>query len=191
AARPQPLMRDIPDLPLLTPRLTLGPLTSDDAEVMFAYRGDRSVGRFQGWTPRSVKEVRQFIERQDIGNLHEPRAWTQLGLYLTTSGQLVGDLGIHTLDGPRQAELGITLSPARQGQGLATEAWRRALRYLLDECGRHRVIASVDPRNAAIVRLLERVGMRREAHFRQSLWFKEAWVDDVIYARLRDEGRRS
>jgi hypothetical protein len=29
--------------------------------------------------------------------------------------------------------------------------------------------------------------MRREAHFVESLWFKGAWADDLIYAVLRRE----
>lgn len=32
-----------------------------------------------------------------------------------------------------------------------------------------------------------RLRLRREAHFRRSQWFKGAWVDDIIYAVLRDE----
>jgi RimJ/RimL family protein N-acetyltransferase len=49
------------------------------------------------------------------------------------------------------------------------------------------VFASVDPRNVSSMRLLERVGMRKEAHFVQSLWFKDEWVDDVIFAMLAAE----
>ena len=55
----------------------------------------------------------------------------------------------------------------------------------------HRISASADPRNAASCRVLEKAGFTREAHFRQSEWFKGAWADDVVYARLRsdrDEG---
>ena len=47
--------------------------------------------------------------------------------------------------------------------------------------------ASVDPRNARSIALMERLGFRREAHFVESLWFKEAWADDVIFAMLERE----
>ena len=56
--------------------------------------------------------------------------------------------------------------------------------HFLGPLGKHRVFASADPRNARSLALLERVGMRREAHFRESLWFKGEWVDDVVYAIL-------
>ena len=50
----------------------------------------------------------------------------------------------------------------------------------------HRIIASVDPRHVASVRVLEKAGLVKEAHFRQSEWFKGAWADDAIYAVLSD-----
>jgi len=84
-------------------------------------------------------------------------------------------------------EIGITLARGFQGRGFATEALRAVLGYLFSTLGKHRVFGSVDPRNAPSLALLERVGMRREAHFVESLWFKGAWADDVIYAMLRRE----
>jgi RimJ/RimL family protein N-acetyltransferase len=47
--------------------------------------------------------------------------------------------------------------------------------------------ASVDPRNQPSVALLEKVGMRQEAHFRQSLFWRGEWVDDIVFAMLRSE----
>lgn len=61
--------------------------------------------------------------------------------------------------------------------------------YLLGPVQKHRVFASVDPRNTRSLALLERVGMRQEAHFRESLWFKGEWVDDVVFAILAAEWR--
>ncbi len=90
-------------------------------------------------------------------------------------------------DDPRQVEIGFTLAPAYWGQGLATEAVSGILSYLFGPAQKHRVFASVDPRNAPSIALLERVGMRREAHFRESLWFKGEWVDDVIFGVLKSE----
>ncbi len=101
---------------------------------------------------------------------------------------LAGDCGLHFPVGePWQAEVGITLAPRAQGHGFAREALAAALDHLFGELGKHRVIASVDPRNAPSIRLLERLGMRREAHFRESVWDKGEWCDDVVYAMLAEE----
>lgn len=79
------------------------------------------------------------------------------------------------------------MDPAFQGRGLATEAVVGLLDCLFVRLGKHRVVASVDPRNLASVRLLKRLGMREEAHFRESLLFKGDWVDDAVFAILASE----
>ena len=64
---------------------------------------------------------------------------------------------------------------------------------LFTEHGVHRICADCDVRNVRSVALLERVGMRREAHHRQSAWWKGEWTDEYVYAILaeawRDEKR--
>jgi RimJ/RimL family protein N-acetyltransferase len=47
----------------------------------------------------------------------------------------------------------------------------------------------MDPRNTASIALFKRVGMRQEAHFVESLWLNDEWVDDVVYAILEREWR--
>jgi len=64
-----------------------------------------------------------------------------------------------------------------------------AFDYLFDALGKHRDYAAVDPRNAPSIRLLDCLGMRREEHFRESLWDKGEWCDDLVFAILEDEWR--
>ena len=44
-------------------------------------------------------------------------------------------------------------------------------------------------RNAASARVLERLGMRREAHFVENEWLKGEWTDELVYAMLDREWR--
>ena len=59
--------------------------------------------------------------------------------------------------------------------------------------GAHRVYAECDPRNLPSWRLLERLGFRREAHFRQNLYFRKdaggapIWKDTYVYALLESD----
>ncbi|MEZ5966932.1 MAG: GNAT family protein [Planctomycetota bacterium] len=87
----------------------------------------------------------------------------------------------------RRAAPTRTFGAAAGCDGYGTEAVRGALDCLLGRLCKHRVFASVDPRNAASISLLRRVGMRQEAHFRQSLWMRGEWVDDVVFAILKSE----
>lgn len=155
---------------------------------MFAYRSDPEVRRYQDWSPEDVDEVVAFIERNARVELGERDTWYQLAIRPRQADRaLIGDLGLHFTANRAEAELGITVAPAHQGQGLATEALRAALALLFGPLAQHRVFASVDPRNQASVRLFQSLGMRREAHFRRSLWFRGEWVDDLVFAMLQDE----
>jgi len=176
------------DATILTERLCIQRLAKGDAETVFMYRSDPEISRFQNWEPRSLSEVENFIASQEGIELDTPGKWYQLGIYDRNNGELVGDCGIHVQqENNHQAEIGITLRKEFHGKGLATEALKAILDYLFNTMNKHRVFGSVDPRNKASIALLERVGMRHEAHFVESLWFKDAWVDDVIYAILKRE----
>lgn len=173
---------------LCTQRLRIRRLVPSDAEALYAYRSDPGVLRFQNWAPASVQEVRSFIERLLTLEPLTPGEWFQIGIALRATGELVGDFGLQArADDPRLVEVGITLAPRFQHQGLASEALGTLLEFLFTGTETHRVHCSVDPGNRPCIRLLEKVGMRREAHLIESLWLKGAWVDDVIYAMLRRE----
>jgi RimJ/RimL family protein N-acetyltransferase len=101
-----------------------------------------------------------------------------------------GDCGLHfRADEPRQVEVGITLDPARQGQGYASEALTAVLDYLFHHLGKHRVTATTDAENRPAAALLQRLGFRREGHFRQNVWFKGRWGDEFLFALLRADWR--
>ena len=107
---------------------------------------------------------------------------------LRATGQLIGDCAAMPLaDDPRQCEIGFTLAERYQGHGYATEAARLLIGYLFTVRGKHRIIAHVDPRNAPSAAVLERLGMRREGHLRESTWAKGEWTDDLLYAVLDHE----
>ncbi len=173
---------------LMTSRLVLRPLRLSDSAAVFAYRSDPEVARFQMWEPEAEGEVRSFIENLQELAIDTPGTWYQLAITLKKSGVLIGDCGLHfPLEEPKQMEVGITLAPAHQRRGYGTEALEGVIEYLFVKLGKHRVYASVDPRNEASMALLKRVGMRKEGHFRESIWVKGEWVDDLIYAILEKE----
>lgn len=175
---------------LRTPRLVLRRLRPGDAVAVFAYRSDPHVARYQTWEPADVADVRAFVERLQGLAPDSPGTWFQFGIALQESGRLIGDCGLHfPQDEPRQAELGVTLAPAHQGLGYATETLQALLGYAFEELAKHRVYARVDPRNVASRALMTRVGMREEGHLRESVWHEEQWADDVIYAMLDWEWR--
>jgi RimJ/RimL family protein N-acetyltransferase len=116
-------------------------------------------------------------------------------------GQVVGDLMIRVEDpwaqtevkdraAGRQAELGWCFDPNFQGRGLATEGVVELIRISFAELGLHRVIANCFADNAPSWRIMEKVGMRREAHnVKDSLHREHGWCDGLTYALLAEEWR--
>jgi RimJ/RimL family protein N-acetyltransferase len=70
------------------------------------------------------------------------------------------------------------------------EAARAVVDLAFRELGVHRVFGQIDARNTASARVLERLGMRREAHLVENEWVKGEWTDEVIYGVLADEWAR-
>ena len=60
-----------------------------------------------------------------------------------------------------------------------------------DGLGLHRISGRCDPRNPGSVGVLERLGMRREAHFRENEIVKGEWIDEYVYALLEAEWRHT
>ncbi len=87
----------------------------------------------------------------------------------------------------QRAEIGYVFAPAFGGQGYATEAGHALLHLAFDELGFRRVIARVDSRNQPSVRVVERLGMRLEAHLVENEWFKGEWSDELDFALLESE----
>lgn len=173
---------------LQTQRLVIQPSELRDAHAMFAYRSDQTVQRYQFWRPRTQREVEDFIRTINALAFDTEHTWYQLGIYTKQPRELIGDLGLHFF-GPHnsQVEIGFTIAPAHQRKGYAAEAVISTLDFIFTQLKKHRVIASVDPNNEASLALLKKLGLRQEAHFVQSLWADDAWLDDVVYAMLREE----
>ena len=174
-----------------TERLLIRQLEFSDAEAFWCYKKMPDAVRFQTWRPTSLYEVEQFIQKMRDVAPCTPDAWLQVAVCLKDSGTMIGDIGLHFLADPAQMEIGYTISPNHQRKGYGTEAVRAILGYLFDTLEKHRVTASLDPRNAPSAAVLEKLGFRKEAQFRKSYFMDGEWCDDWVYAMLREEWQDS
>src|SRR5947209_1878100 len=169
-------------------RLRLRHFQDSDLTLFIGYRNDPIVAKYQSWEGISELEARSFIQEQMEIQPGIPGTGFQIAIELKAMGVLIGDcyFTINELD-HRQAEIGFTLSREYQGYGYATEAVSCFLNYAFLTFDLHRIIAITDCENTASVALLERLGMRREGHFIQNIWFKGKWGDEYLYAILKEE----
>jgi RimJ/RimL family protein N-acetyltransferase len=176
-----------------TSRLLLRPFQETDLAAFVAYRSDPDVAHYQSWTsPYTLDQAMAFLREMELAQPGAPGTWYQLAVERQGQPGLIGDCAFQVFaDDERQAQIGFTFSPAYQKQGYATEAVNGLLDYLFGEMRLHRVTATCDVENEASVRLLERLGMRREAQFIENIWFKDAWGSEYVYALLYEEWSRA
>ncbi len=170
-------------------RVILRRFAADDLAPFLAYLNDPLVARYQTWESYTEQRARDVIAEQQNLDPGVPGRWFTFAVESKETGSLIGHVALKTQD-RQQAEIGFTFSRAHQGKGLAFEAATRVLDYVFKELSLHRVVAITDCENARSVALLGRLGMRREGHFIQNIWFKGSWGDEYLYAILRDEWLR-
>lgn len=146
--------------PLLTERLSIAPLGHQDVDAFVGYRQDPEIARFQSWdTGYSREQALALVDSQVGVTLPAAGDWLQLAVHQRETGELLGDLALHSLEeSPGEFELGFTLARQHQGHGYAREAAARLIGYVFDEVGATKMVATTDQRNASSIRLLMNLG---------------------------------
>lgn len=177
-------------LPLQTERLVLREFRAEDVEDVHEYASDAEVVRHMAWGPNDQEATRQFVHRKLLEQREEPRRVWDLAVVERDSDRVIGSCGLRMDEEGGQAALGYCYRRDMWGQGLATEAALAVLRFAFEEMDLHRVSATCDARNVSSARVLEKLGMRREGHFIESLFQRERWRSSCAYAILRREWLR-
>ncbi len=175
---------------LETDRLLIRPISQTDKEAVFEYRSDKETNKYQGWIPETVNDVEIFIGKV-AKQINETETWFQFVIIEKDSEKIIGDIGVHFFgDENKQVEIGCTLNKLFQSKGCATESIKCLIDFLFGNLNKHRIITSIDPENKNSIKLVERIGLRKEAHFVESLFLNGKWVDDIVYAITKKDWDR-
>jgi RimJ/RimL family protein N-acetyltransferase len=181
----------VPDYPLETARLRLRPFNRGDVDAVFAYRSRPDVAEFLFDEPMSREEVAEAV-RIRAGQIAFSAEDDKILLAVErkADGRLIGEVSLIWRSlADQQAEIGYIFHPEAQRSGYATEAAGALLEFAFGTAGLHRVYARCDARNAASARVMRRLGMREEAHFREHAQLKGRWEEELIFAVLDREWR--
>jgi RimJ/RimL family protein N-acetyltransferase len=177
-------------LPIRTDRLIIRRFTEADINDIIAFTAHPSVAQETTNIPRENHgKMMDYIETQSGYSLFESQACIDLACELKGTGEVIGLLSLVS-NGKRQAEIGWGFSIDHRGQGLATEAARGLISYAFAECAYHRIFSGTIFTNTHSWALMERLGMRKEAHFVKAHVTadpKGEWSDTVRYAILAEE----
>ena len=176
-------------LPITTERLVLRRYARADQADLLALAAQPEVAKIlPGRMPATEAGVRDYIDLQNSYRPFEKDQVFELAVERKEDGRVIGLLGLIRRD-PRQGEVGWALAAEYRGQGYATEAAGALIDYGFTKLGLHRIHADTNSDKLASLRLMERLGMRREAQLREAVWAEGKWLDRVIHGILADEWR--
>ena len=180
----------LPDWPIETERLVLRPYREDDLDGLHEIFSDAGVVRWLYHDVATLDDSKLRLARKLAGR----ELTEEIGLSAAVElrdGTYVADVVLFYREPAenRSIELGFSCLPAHQGHGYVTEAARAIVDWAFAN-GFHRVYGRLEARNTASARVLEKLGMRREAHLVENEWVKGEWQSELVYAILDREWQR-
>lgn len=171
---------------LRTERLTIRTLARDDVTAFTHYRKLPDVARFQDWPMPYTRDLAHELvdEMEQLGG-PAPGSWVQLAL--DSAVGLVGDVAVWLDTDGTLAMIGYTLDPVHQGRGYAVEAVEAIIDWLFRRRHVHRIAATIDPRNLASARVLERCGFEYIGTARSAAFVRGEWTDDARFTLLEPD----
>ena len=168
---------------LETARIRLDVVTLEDAQDMFEYCSNKHTMRY---------ERSEFTDIKDLENM---LTWfiENKGLFvirLKNSNRVIGHITL-TPTTPRffnEYNLGYILHEDYQGFGYCTEACKVIMKYAFETLDIHRIRAACNPDNIASWKVMEKLGLQKEAHFKKRACFRNdedgnpIYTDEFVYA---------
>lgn len=178
-----------PVYPLMTDRLILRPFIRGDVDAVFSYRSRPDVAEFLFDAPMNHEECAEAVRARASQTAFSTEGdKILLAVERQEDHRLIGEVSLiwrSAVDA--QAEIGYILHPDAHGRGYAAEAGRALLDFGFRTVGLHRIYARCDARNIASAKVMQRLGMREEAHFREHTQVKGRWDEELICAVLDRE----
>jgi ribosomal-protein-alanine N-acetyltransferase len=141
-----------------------------------------------GEDPSSITEVSNTVLRQRR-DWKRGRGYVLMLAEREQPGTFIGKIALSGImrGAMYSAYLGYWMSEGVQGRGLATEGIRAVLDFAFGPAGLHRVQAAIMPRNPRSLRVIEKLGFRREGYAERYLQIAGKWEDHIVFARTREE----
>ncbi|CAG9185052.1 hypothetical protein LMG32289_05839 [Cupriavidus pampae] len=171
-----------------TDRLVIRRPRQEDLQAFLAYRNAHENMRLQPIERMPHAEALKFLAKQAELTSDADNCWLMFAIELRESGGMIGEVGMYIESGSkRTGDIGWSLNRAFSGQGYATEAAKWLIEYAFGERRLHRLTSNASTQNTGSIRLMERLGMRREGTTRESMLVHGVWHDEHRYAMLSTE----
>lgn len=171
-----------------TERLIIRKFKKDDWKDLYEYLSQESVIKYEPYDVYNEDTIKEEA-------IYRSQNEAFFAVCLKENNKLIGNVYFQQQE-PKDFltwEIGYVFNPAYYGKGYGTEACKRVLKYGFEQLGAHRVIGKCNPENSSSWKLLERLSMRQEWHFKKPAYFKKAidgkaiWHDAYQYSILEEE----
>ena len=147
---------------LITDRLILRPVTTQDATSIFAYACNPNVARYVTWEPhKSIEDTKNIITNFFLKNYEKgiPEPWAIT--FAERSDWVVGLVGCRPFDeDPKAMEVAYVLAEEHWGKGIVTEATQGILPYIFQNYPIEMIIGRYSIFNPASGRVMEKLRMK-------------------------------
>ena len=177
--------------PLQTERLLLREYRPEDEAALHAYASDREVTRHTAWGPNDITTTRAALNAWIEAQEKWPRESIPLAVELRETGQVIGGTGFSSVDfDTLTGVFGYVLHKDHWHKGYGTEMVLALLGFGFDTLALHRIVAECFPEATSSLNILNKVGLRQEAHHRQAARKWGEWRDTYTYAILCEEWKQ-
>ena len=178
-------------LPIETDHLVFRPFERGDVAAVARYHLLPSVQRYVERPTRYMEDVADAVAimRGQV-ELHRPGETLTLAMVRRGDHALIGHVSVKWSDATAgQGELRFAIDPAESGKGHLTEALSALIDLAFDHFRIHRLMVRCDGRSHHSIKLMQKLGLRLEAHYREHALFQGEWDEELHFALLDREWR--
>lgn len=168
-----------------TNRLTLREIRLDDAKRIFDMRSNGRVNTFIARPNMQKQEDAVGLAERTINAFKNKQAIGWAGI-LRDNNEIIGTCGFNMIDSYNlRAEIGGEMATEYWGKNIATEAVMAIIQFGLEEMNLHSIEAKVSPNNRGAIYLMEQIGFKKEAHYKDRILFNNTFSDMAVYTLLK------
>jgi len=166
--------------------LTLLPIKVNNLKLYLKWNNDSEIRKYLGFQIPWMKEDQKNMMEPDI-NPYKRRAYFEI--WHNIDKRPIGVVSLHSIQYiSRIAELGINIGEKNYwGKGIGTTALGLVIKYGFEELNLHKICASVEGSNMASYKVLEKLGLKREAVLKKTKYVDGVYIDGFRYAIFQEE----
>ena len=171
-----------------TERLYIRDFKLDDLDEFHSLVQNPDIYKYMPWGPSSEEDTKKFIQMSIKQGSKVPRKFFDMPIVLKESRLVMGCVAIRVSSFlHKKADMGYWIKRELWGQGFATEATLGLLRFGFQRLKMNKIYATASPENPASIRVLEKIGMKKEGYLKEDMFIRGEYRDSVLLAILKKE----